>query len=236
MDLPIVAGLLLAVALLSWSLSLGGAGAGAFVRAPSALALGGGARELREVLARGLRARAESPRQAIERIADHAEVACRDGWLALDQRLSGERESLFARGVRLAIDGFSAQALRDLLELEAAAQEQRLATGRRLLVRFGATAAALGVVVALVALGGDLAKPGAASAAASAPLAALYGAATACLVCLPLANRVDSRAREEALLREIEIEGALALQSGERPGAIRAALERELVARLGTEA
>lgn len=251
MDLTTVAGLLLAVALLSWSLSLGGASAGTFVHGPSALAVCGGTlavtllgsrtRDLRgllEVLKQALVSRLPSPRRTIERIGEHAEFARTDGLLALETRLLGIGENFFAKGVRLVIDGFSAQAVRDLLDLESAGQQQRLAAGRSQIEGIGRTALACGAIGTLVGLVhlfanlGDLSTVG--GGLALALLTALYGALLAGVVCNPLATRLELLAREEALLRELAIEGVVAIQAGAKPQAIRERLEHDLVARRGT--
>ncbi len=56
-------------------------------------------------------------------------------------------------------------------------------------------------------------------------LTTFYGAVIANVICLPLAAKLGLRAKEEALLRSLMIEGIVAIQSGEKPQLIKEKLK-----------
>jgi chemotaxis protein MotA len=51
-------------------------------------------------------------------------------------------------------------------------------------------------------------------------LTTFYGALLANLIFLPLAGKLDNRHREEALMKELLIEGILSIQAGDNPNTI----------------
>jgi len=60
---------------------------------------------------------------------------------------------------------------------------------------------------------------------ATALLTTLYGAMAANMVFLPLAGKLEMRANEEGLLRDLMIEGIVAIQAGEGPQLIKEKLK-----------
>ena len=53
---------------------------------------------------------------------------------------------------------------------------------------------------------------------AGALVGTFYGAFVANMVMLPMAGKLDIRAKQEYQMRELMIEGIVAIQSGEKPG------------------
>jgi chemotaxis protein MotA len=60
---------------------------------------------------------------------------------------------------------------------------------------------------------------------ATALLTTLYGAMAANMMFLPLSGKLEVRAKEESLLRELMIEGIVAIQSGDGPQLIKERLK-----------
>ena len=56
-------------------------------------------------------------------------------------------------------------------------------------------------------------------------LTTLYGAMLANMVLIPLAGKLEARAKEEVLLRDLMVEGIVAIQSGEKPQLIKEKLK-----------
>ena len=127
--------------------------------------------------------------------------------------------------MQLVIDGFSAQTVKDILELEADVEKQRHAVGKRMLEQLGTFAPAFGMVetlIGLVQMLSNLSDPSKIGAGmAGALVGTFYGAFAANMVFLPLAGKLDIRAKQETLLRELMIEGIVAIQSGEKPQLIK---------------
>jgi chemotaxis protein MotA len=134
-----------------------------------------------------------------------------------------------AKGIQLVIDGFSADTVRDIMDLEAEWQRQRHAVGKTMLDQMGTFAPAFGMIgtlVGLVQMLQNLSDPSSiGQGMATALLTTLYGAVMANMIFLPLAGKLDVRAKQEALLRELMIEGIVAIQSGEKPQLIKEKLK-----------
>jgi chemotaxis protein MotA len=84
----------------------------------------------------------------------------------------------------------------------------------------------IGTLVGLVQMLQDLSDPSAiGTGMATALLTTLYGAMSANMVFLPLAGKLEMVAKTESLLRNLMIEGVVAVQSGEKPQLIKEKLK-----------
>ena len=244
MDLGTLIGYALGIGLIVWSIAQGTglSGLRLFVHGPAAAVVFGGSlaavlihfplsefKNLIRVVGKSFVHRTPSPSEQIERILSYANLARKEGLLALESKLQEVDDRFFAKGIQLVIDGFSAQTVRDILELEAEIERQRHATGKRMLEQFGTFAPAFGMVETLIGLVqmlyniSDPAKIGVGMAGAL--VGTFYGAFAANLLFLPMAGKLDVRAREELQMRELMIEGIVAIQSGEKPQLIREKLK-----------
>ncbi len=173
--------------------------------------------------------RGSTPPDEIERIVDYANLARREGLLALETKLKEVDDQFFAKGIQLVIDGFGADTVRDIMDLEAEWQRQRHSLGKTILEQMGAFCPAFGMIgtlVGLVQMLQNLSDPSSiGQGMATALLTTLYGAMGANMIFLPLANKLDVRAKREALLRDLMIEGIVAIQSGEKPALIKEKLK-----------
>jgi chemotaxis protein MotA len=242
MDVTTVFGMLMAVGLLLWSLSTGSGGLGLFIDVPSMVMVGGGTmavtlvsfrasdlKGLIKVMVRTVLFKLPSAPQEIERIIAYANLARKEGLLALEAKLKDVQDKFFAKGIQLVIDGFSADTVRDIMDLELTWQHQRHAGGKKMLDQMGSMAPAFGMIgtlVGLVQMLANLSDPSAIGGGmAIALLTTMYGAILANVVFIPLSGKLDVRAKEEALLRELMIEGIVAIQSGEKPQLIKEKLK-----------
>jgi len=241
MDITTIVGILFGVGILSWSIVSGG-DPRIFVDVPSiALVFGGtfavtlinfpigNLKGLVKVVLRTFLFKLSSPSDVIERIIEYANLARREGLLALEGRLKEVDDRFFAKGIQLVIDGFPADTVRDIMELEAEWQRQRHSSGKKMLDALGSFAPAFGMIgtlVGLVQMLQSLQDPSAIGGGmAIALLTTLYGAVAANMVFIPMSGKLDVRANEEALLRSLMIEGIVAIQSGEGPQLIREKLK-----------
>jgi chemotaxis protein MotA len=240
MDIATFLGFLLGIGLLLWSMAYaGGVGAlGLFVHYPAMMVVVGGSlaailvhfpledfKKLARVLWRTFFCRLPAAAEEIERIIAYANLARREGLLVLESQLTEVNDRFFAKGAQLVIDGFAGETVRDILELEAEAERQRHAVGKKMLEMLGTFAPAFGLVQTLIGLVqmlsslNDPSRIG--SGMAGALVGTFYGATLANLVFLPMAGKLAVRANQEALLRELMIEGLVAIQAGEKPQLIR---------------
>ena len=168
------------------------------------------------------------PKAEIRRLSELARVARRDGLLALERKLSEIEDPFLVRGLELVIDGSPREKLEDALHMELDCIRERHATGKKIFEQLGTSLPAFGMVGTLIGLIqmlhelDDPTRIGAGMAVAM--VTTFYGAFVANLIFLPLAGKLETRSREEMLLRELMITGLAALVEGETPRA----LERKL--------
>ena len=170
-----------------------------------------------------------TPTEEIIRIVEYANLARREGLLALEDKLQAVDDQFFAKGIQLVIDGFPVETVRDIMELEAEWQFQRHSAGKKILDAAGAMAPAFGMVgtlIGLVKMLANLSDPSQIGGGmAVALLTTMYGAMAANMFAIPLAGKLEIRAKEEALLRDLMVEGIVAIQSGEKPALIKEKLK-----------
>jgi chemotaxis protein MotA len=241
MDFMTIIGLVGAVALLVWAILLG-APLSLFYDFPSVVMVCGGATCVTimsyrpsdlmvfvRVALRSIFFKLPTPSQEIERIITYANLARKEGLLALEAKLQEVDDKFFAKGIQLVIDGFAADTVRDIMDLEHSFQQQRHGQGKKMMETVATFAPAFGMIgtlVGLVQMLANMTDPGAiGSGMAVALLTTFYGAVIANCICLPLASKLDLRAKEEALLRSLMIEGIVAIQSGEKPQLIKEKLK-----------
>lgn len=243
MDVATLLGFVLGLGLILWSMAHNGlSGLRLFVHGPAAAVVVGGSvaailihfplsdfKNLVKVILKNFLNKVPSPTEEIERIMEYANLARKEGLLALEAKLEEVNDRFFAKGVQLVVDGFSAETVRDILELEAEVEKQRHTVGKTMLQQFGTFAPAFGMVetlIGLVQMLSNLSDPSKiGSGMAGALVGTFYGAFVANMVMLPLAGKLDIRSKEEYLLRELMIEGIVAIQSGEKPQLIKEKLK-----------
>jgi chemotaxis protein MotA len=242
MDFTTLLGLILGFGLVGFSMATGPGGLLIFIDVPSVMIVGGGTiavtlinfpigelKGLVKVMLRSLFFKIPSPAEEIERVVEYANLARKEGLLALENKLNEVEDRFFHKGVQLVIDGFPAETVRDIMELEAEWQRQRHSNGKKMLDALGSFAPAFGMIGTLVGLVqmlqnlSDPSKIGGGMAVAL--LTTLYGAMAANMVFIPMAGKLEQRAKEEALLRELMIEGIVAIQSGDGPQLIKEKLK-----------
>lgn len=230
MDVATLLGYTLGLGLILWSMSHGG-GLSAlklFVHPPAAAVVCGGSfaailihfplsdvKGLIKIILKNFINKIPEPTQEIDRIIEYANLARKEGLLALEGKLKDVSDPFFAKGIQLVIDGFSAQTVRDILELEAEVEKQRHAVGKKMLEQLGTFAPAFGMVetlIGLVQMLSNLSDPSKIGAGmAGALVGTFYGAFVANMVMLPMAGKLDIRAKQEYQMRELMIEGIVAI-------------------------
>ena len=170
-----------------------------------------------------------TPTEEIDRIVEYANLARKEGLLALEAKLEAVDDTFFAKGIQLVIDGFGGDTVRDIMELEAEWESQRHETGRKIMDQMGAFAPAFGMIgtlVGLVQMLQDLSDPSSIGVGmATALLTTLYGAMGANMLFIPVAGKLEMVAKQSGLLRSLMIEGIVAIQSGEKPQLIKEKLK-----------
>jgi chemotaxis protein MotA len=169
------------------------------------------------------------PKEEIKRLTDLATVARRDGLLALEKKLPEIKDPFLVRGLEMVIDGTPKEKLEEVLQIELHCIQERHTTGKKIFDQLGASMPAfamVGTLIGLILMLNKLDDPSSiGSGMAVAMVATFYGAFTANLICLPLAGKLESRNKDETLLRELMIQGLAALVEGEAPRAMETKLK-----------
>jgi chemotaxis protein MotA len=249
MDLATVIGLLLAWGALVGSLLMEGGDVRALINIPAALLVFGGTfgaamiscrlnqiMGLPDVLRRAFDDKAHDPAEVIRLLVRFAERARRDGLLVLEAEAKRVDDAFLQKGIRLAIDGTDPETVRDILETELHFLKARHKSGENIFTTLGGFAPTLGIigtVMGLIHMLENLSDPGKMGPLiAGAFIATLYGVSSANLLFLPLANKLKARSQEEVTIREVMIEGILAIQAGDNPRIVEEKLKSFLAPRL----
>ena len=233
MDIATVVGVVLAFGLIVWSILLGGSLSG-FIDMPSvAVVIGGtiGALLINFPLPKFLSMinlfkktflfSLEEPDVVISKMVGYAERARREGMLALEEDSENETDEFLRKGLRLAVDGTDPQLLEKILETDVEQIESRHSEGAKILSTGGTFAPAFGMIgtlIGLVNMLSSLEDPTQIGAGmATALITTFYGAVVANALFLPLSGKLETRSKEEMVIKNMIIEGIMAIQSGDSP-------------------
>lgn len=156
-----------------------------------------------------------------ELLVSFADKARRDGLLALEGQIDELDDEFTRKGLQLVVDGTEPELVLQVLENEIDGTSARHAADRAVFEKAGGFAPTMGIigtVMGLVHVLENLDQPATLGPAISgAFIATLYGVASANVVFLPVANKLRQITEAETALRELTIEGVLAIQAGDNP-------------------
>ncbi len=172
----------------------------------------------------------QSPELLIPEIVSLAEVARKEGMLALEGR---EISNAFLdEGIKMLIDGHNREVIQTLMHKDLQQTVERHKWGAKVFTATGDVAPAMGMIgtlIGLVQMLSAMDDPKAIGPAmAVALLTTLYGAMFANMVAIPIADKLTLRKSEEGLLKAICIDGVLAIQEGKNPRVIDSMLKAYL--------
>jgi chemotaxis protein MotA len=171
----------------------------------------------------------------IQELVNYAAINRRDGALALEQHIQKLRDQFVVKGVQMLIDGQKEESIHKHMTLEITYLQERHAEGKKMLEFMGSAAPAWGMIGTLIGLVQmlsameDPSKIG--EGMATSLVCTFYGAFFANMVLLPLAGKVGFRSKKEALMREMIVEGLLAIARGEGPTGVREKMQAFISAR-----
>ncbi len=162
-----------------------------------------------------------SPKKMIKDIYRYAEIARRDGILALEN-VTGEIEDPFlVKGIQLAVDGTDPELIKSLMERDLDFMQSRHDGGKGVIEYFSTQAPAFGMIgtlIGLVLMLKNLNDPKQIGPnMAIAIITTFYGALVAYLTFGPFSGKLDDRTNEERLIKEMIIQGVMSIQSGDNP-------------------
>ncbi|MCL2080897.1 MAG: MotA/TolQ/ExbB proton channel family protein [Oscillospiraceae bacterium] len=157
----------------------------------------------------------------IKTIIDLANVARKEGLLALEEIVKSVDEPFLQKGVLLIVDGTDAELVKGIMEAEIGSLEGRHSSNIGILETMASFAPAFGMIGTLIGLVNMLKSLDDPSALgpgmAVALITTLYGSLIANIVCNPVASKLKAHSAEEIMFKEIMLEGMLSIQAGENP-------------------
>ncbi len=163
----------------------------------------------------------QSLRERMKKLVEMSRRARADGLLVLQIDASREPDAFFRKCIQLVVDNHPAAEIRKILETEMSFLEERHRRGAMIFHSMGNVAPAMGLIgtlIGLVQMLRQLDDPSAIGPAmAVALLTTFYGAVLAYIVFFPLAGKLRTRSQEEMLLKELTMEGMLAISENINP-------------------
>lgn len=231
MDIATLAGVFVAFGLVIIAIMMGGAAAW-FISIPSLMiVLGGtiGATLLNypisqvlgvvKVLKNVVFHKAQDPGSIIPFIVELGKKARSEGILSFESQLKDIEDPFLAKGLQLAVDGIESSSIENILNTEVAYLEERHQLGAEIFATMGAYSPAVGMLGTIIGLvqmlmqmedPSQIGKP-----MALALLTTFYGTMLANLLFLPIAGKLKTRSREELLVKQMMIDGIMAIQAGD---------------------
>ncbi len=163
-----------------------------------------------------------SERQSLlEQIVEWSNLARRSGLLGLEPMVEQQNDPFVRKGLQLLVDGVEPDAIRHMLEIEVAGQEERDLAAAKVFEGMGIYAPTMGIVGAvlgLISVMKNLDDPSKLGIGISAAFTAtIYGIGAANLLLLPMANKLKTVIGQNTRDREMLIEGLIAIAQGENP-------------------
>ncbi len=162
-----------------------------------------------------------NPADTIKNIIDLANVARKEGLLALEEAANNIEDPFLKKGVMLVVDGTDPELVRGILETDLNNVEARHKTAIGVWEKWAELGPAWGMIGTLIGLVDMLKKLDDASAIgpamAVALLTTLYGSLIANWLCNPVAAKLKVNHSLEMMIKDITVEGLLSIQAGENP-------------------
>ena len=161
----------------------------------------------------------------IEELVEFAQVARKNGLLALEEKSKDVNDVFLQQGIMLIVDAMEPDKVREMLEAKVENMYNRHEEEIGIYDKAAAFSPAFGMVGTLVGLINMLKNMNLDAGGSSnigqdmsvALITTLYGSVLANLIFMPLAKKLRVRNEEEVLYKQIIIEGIVGIQAGENP-------------------
>lgn len=237
MEKTTVSGILLGFACIAISISLAGE-MSAFIDFKSVLIVLGGTiastivsypgkmlKSLKTVYTNAFKKKNIDLNEDIELVIQIANIARREGLLALEDAMEEIENPFLKKGIMLIVDGADTELVKSILQTEIAFIQERHTQGQAIVMSMASYAPAYGMIGTLIGLINMLKNltdygtlgPN----MAIALITTFYGIVLANLVFTPIAKKLKAQSDAENLQKELYMEGLLSIQDGENPRIIK---------------
>ncbi len=161
------------------------------------------------------------PGIVVDRLVAFATTARKDGVLALEPMLEDLDDPFMKSGLQQVVDGVDGEAVRDTMEIEMQSIAERHTTMINFIKTLGGyapTMGMIGTVIGLINMLADLSDPSQLGKGMSlALLTTLYGVIFANMIFMPMGAKLARLHEAEMAVKEISLDGVLAVQAGASP-------------------
>ncbi len=177
----------------------------------------GGFKDLKTVL----KEPAQDPAKIIQQITQYANKARKEGILSLEKETKTIDDPFLAKALTMAVDGVEPHLIREAMETELTYLDEHGKVSAKIFQAAGGYAPTIGILGAVLGLIhvmenlNDPSKLGAGIAVAF--VATVYGVGAANLIFLPMATKLQVRHRHKMIVKEMILEGIVAVSTGENP-------------------
>lgn len=165
----------------------------------------------------------------LEELLNWCRVARRDGLLGLESLVEAVQHPFARKALQMLIDGNDPEVIRQTLELDSGAREQRDLQAAKVFESMGGYAPTLGIlgaVIGLIQVMNHLTDPSLLGHGIGvAFVATVYGVAFANLFFIPCGAKLKAVVRSESVLEEMITVGVIAIADGENPRVVEARLQ-----------
>lgn len=176
------------------------------------------------------------PAAVIKSIMDMANVARKEGLLALEESANSLEDEFLKKGIMLVVDGTDAELVRAILENDMDSMEGRHKKAMAFWDKWGEMGPAWGMIGTLIGLVIMLLNMSDASsigpAMAVALLTTMYGSMIANWIAGPTSAKLAVNHSLEYMVKTVAVEGLLSIQAGENPRVIEEKLKTFLAPKL----
>ncbi|MCY6483690.1 motility protein A [Clostridium aestuarii] len=173
--------------------------------------------------------------EILDSFSELSKKARREGLLSLEDDIEKVDDDFLKKGLQMVVDGIEPETIKDILELEIGEMEKRHKDGADMLKAWGGYAPAfgmLGTLIGLIQMLANLNDPSSLGPGMSkALITTFYGSLLASLVLNPMSANLMYKSGQEITVKEMMLEGVLAIQSGVNPRVV----EEKLVSYLNPD-
>jgi chemotaxis protein MotA len=173
--------------------------------------------------------KSQAPDGVIEELIGYASKARKNGLVALENDALQIQDPFLRKALTLAVDGTDLQEIRGMMQLEIDIAESRAQAEAKVFENAGGyapTVGIIGAVMGLIQVMKNLANiEEVGHGIAVAFVATVYGVGVANLLLLPAASKIKSRIERDIEIKELTLEGVVAIVEGLNPKLIRSKLE-----------
>lgn len=163
----------------------------------------------------------QDPFQIINQITQYANKARKEGILSLEKELNTIEDPFLKKALAMAVDGVEPHLIREAMETELEYMDEHGKVNSKVWKAAGGyspTIGILGAVLGLIHVMENLNDPSKlGSGIAVAFVATVYGVGSANLLFLPFATKLEVRHRHQMIIKEMILEGVIAVSTGENP-------------------